>query len=178
MEQLVKQAKQGDKNSFTEIVLKIKDEAYKVAYCYLQNEQDSMDAVCSAVEKALLNIEQLKKPQYFKTWFIRITINESQKILRKNNKVINMDEEMQGAVTETHTEKQLDREDNIDLNNSLKDLHPQDRLIIHLKYYMGYTLDEIAGLVNLPEGTVRTRLYKNLKILRKKLEIKEVYNSG
>jgi len=168
IEKLIKQAKHGNKDSFTEAVLMVKDEAYKIAYCYLQDEQDSMDAVCGAVEKALNNIKKLRQPQYFKTWFIRITINESKKILRDKGKVIQLVEEMY-----TEEEKYLDNEGTIDLNNCLQELEPHDRMMIYLKYYQGYTLDEIADLVKIPKGTVRTRIYTNLKRLKEKLEVKE-----
>lgn len=164
---LVIKAKKGDKNSFAEIISEVKKQAYKIAFCYLKNEDDSLDAVCDAVEKAYYNIKKLKQPKYFKTWFIRIVINECKQQIKAKQRVIYMADEL--YITENNN--LID--DKIDLQSLLEQLPSLDRLIIYMKYYLGYTLNEISQIVNLPEGTVKSKMYKNLKIMRSKLEVKE-----
>ena len=169
-ETLIKRAQKGDKESFSKIILQIKDEAYKIAYCYLRDENDSIDAVCDAVEKALLNIRKLKQPKYFKTWFMRIVINECKMQLREKQKVIHSADELY----ESEDRRGATSEDGIDLKECLKKLSENDRILIYMKYYMGYTLEEIAESTGIPTGTVKTKIYSNLKLLRKQLEVKEV----
>ncbi|MTI67167.1 MAG: sigma-70 family RNA polymerase sigma factor [Firmicutes bacterium] len=169
MQNLIKKAKKGDKKSLSKAIFLIKDDAYKIAYCYLHNKEDSMDAVANAVEKAILNIKNIKKTKFFKTWFIRIVINECNMKLRKREKIMRIDD-----LSKEKSTKKTNKEEKMDLNNSLNKLSPSDKSLIYMKYYLGYTLKEISELMDLPLSTVKTRIYKNLKLLKKELEIKEV----
>ena len=169
MDILVKKAKKGNKKAFEEIIKSVKDKSYKVAYCYLHNEEDSMDAVCNGIEKAYKNIKNLKKVNYFETWFIRIVINECKLILRAKEK----DKKLADSLY-TANFYEDNRDKKIDLKKALDELNKEDRILIFLKYYWGYTLEEIAKLTDLPEGTVKTKIYGSLKKIRTKLEVREV----
>lgn len=169
---LIRKAVKGDRESFTQIVLEIKDQAYRVAYSYLQNEDDSMDAVCDAMEKAFRGIGRLKDERMFKTWFIRIVINESKLQLSRRKRTVDLADRL---YKEQQTEVSENRDEGLDLKAVLKDLDRMERLIIYLKYFLGYNLEEIAEMVNLPLGTVKTKLYSNLKVIRKKLNYEEVH---
>lgn len=167
----VQKAKKGDKESFTQLVLALKDQTYRIAYCYLQNEEDSMDAICDAMEKAFKNIRKLKDDKLFSTWFIRIVINESKLQLNKRKRAVAVADRLYEK--HTHTEN-ASLEEHMDLQAILKQLDRTERLIIYLKYYSGYTLEEIADIVDMPIGTVKTKLYGNLKVIRAKLNYREV----
>lgn len=171
-EALIINAQKGDKESFTAAVLQINDQAYKIAYCYLHNEEDSMDAVCEAVEKALRNIKKLREPSFFKTWFIRIVINECKMQLRIKGKAINIEDALQ---EDAYPMDRVAGEERIDLQKQLKQLAPIERNMIYMKYYLGYTLDEISEILKMPVGTVKTKIYNCLKKMREKLEIKGGY---
>ena len=77
MEDLIEKAKKGDKESFTRLVLLVKNELYHVAKARLNNEEDVCDAIQETTITAYKNIKELKDSRYFKTWIIRILINES-----------------------------------------------------------------------------------------------------
>lgn len=162
-------ARKGDRDSFSKVINEVKDQAYRVAFCYLHNEEDSMDAVCDAIEKCYKNIKKLKEPKYFKTWFIRIVINECKLQLRAKQNVISMADDIYENKKES-----IHKEEEIDLRLLLDELPALDRLLIYLKYYMGYTLEEIADMVEMSSGTVKTKIYSNLKRMKSRLEIKEV----
>lgn len=85
-----------------------------------------MDAVCNAVEKGLLSIKNLKKAKYFRTWFIRIVMNEAKMLIRKESKVIYLQDNM--------LEAQVDRRDKI------SELHQKE-----------LAMDMKDALANLPE---------------------------
>lgn len=159
-----------DVNEFTQAVLQIQSQAYKVAYCYLHNEQDSKDMVGNAVEKAYLNIRKLKDCNLFNTWFIRILINECKMFLRKKKRVVSISGEFYPALPNAT----FVNDDKIDLETVLDSLNSFDRTLIHMKYYLGYTLCEIAYIMEIPEGTVKTKIYNNLKVLKERLDLKEV----
>lgn len=166
---LITRAKKGHKDSFTQAIMQIKDQAYRVAYCYLHNEEDSMDAVCDAVEQAYKNIRKLKNVQYFNTWFIRIVINECNAQLRLRQRTTKITDHLE------FPEVLGPSEDKLDLEILLNKLSPGDRLLIYMKYYLGYTLDEIAQLLDMSSGTVKTRIYSNLKKMKSELQTREVY---
>lgn len=168
-ELLIKKAKRGDTKSFSQIIMQVKDHAYRIAFCYLKNEEDSMDAVSDAVEKAFINLRKLKQPQYFKTWFIRIVINECKLQLRGKEKVTALADHLY-----LNKDQLESREEKLDLQCCLIELPALERVMIYLKYYMGYTLDEIAEMMDISSGTVRTKIYGSLKILKSKLEAREV----
>ena len=66
------------------------------------------------------------------------------------------------------------KEGKIDLENLLKELPEVDRILIYMKYYLGYTLEEISNVMSIPEGTVKSKIYNNLKKMKKRLEVREV----
>lgn len=157
-----------DKKQFTQAVMEVKDQAYRIAFCYLHNEADSMDAVCDAVEKAFIHMDKLRNSTIFKTWFIRIVINECKQQLRARKRIVYMPD-----TTELCT-PDADITSRLDLESLLRKLPAADRILIYMKYYLGYTLEEIAQATNMSCGTVKTRIYSNLKKFKLQLEAGEV----
>lgn len=166
-EKLVKKAIRGNFNAYSILVHGLKEEGYKLAYAILKNEHDSMDAYLQAVEKRLKNITNLKESQYFKTLFLKIVINEAKNIIAKNSKVIFFDE-----IEERREINNEDKESKLDLEICLQRVEPQTREMIKLKYYMGYKLEEIATILDVPIGTVKGKMYSALKDMKKELEVR------
>lgn len=167
-ELLIRKAQNGDRESFSAAVMELKDRAYRIAYCYLHNREDSMDAVCDAVEKAYRNIKKLNNAGLFSTWFIRIVINECKTHLRKYCRETVTEDVMATAAAREKDEQAMD------LEILLKELDAQDRMLIYMKYYMGYTLIEISGLTDLSLWNIKSRIYGNLKKMKGKLQLGEV----
>lgn len=157
-----------DKECFAKAVMEIKDHAYIIAYSYLGDESSSMDVVCDAVEKAFFNVKKLNDPCFFKTWFIRIVINECKKHLRKKRYTNFLENTFFNNSPSNYS-----REDIIDVNNFLRQLPPLDRSLLYMKFYLGYTLDEISQLTEIPINTIKSKVYRGLKKLREDLKIKE-----
>ena len=163
-EKLVKKAIKGNFNAYSTLVNNLKEDGYKIAYTILRNEQDSMDAYLQAVEKGLNNIHNLREANYFKAWFLRIVINEAKNIITKNSKIKYLEE-----VKEKEVKYVENNSNKIDLEIALNNIEPQVREMIKLKYYLGYKLEEIAEILNLPVGTVKGKIYSALKLMRKEL---------
>ena len=167
-EKLIKKAVKGNFNAYSIQVNELKSDGYKLAYTILKNEQDSIDAYLQAVEKGLKNIKNLKEVKYFKTWFLKIVINEAKNIISKNSKVIYLED-----VKDLKEDKEINRENKIDLEKSLQSIDPQTREMIKMKYYMGYKLEEIAQILDLSIGMVKGKMYTALKNMRKELSDSE-----
>lgn len=170
-ERLIKKAIKGNFKAYSIIVNELKNEGYKLAYTILKNEDDSMDAYLQAVEKGLKNINKLKEPKYFKTWFLRIVINEAKNIIEKNNKIVYLND-----IDLNENNEKLDTETKIDLEKALEKVDSQVREMIKLKYYMGYKLEEISSILDIPIGTVKGKMYTALKNMRKELETVDYEN--
>ena len=85
MEELVRKAKRGDSSAFAELVRLCTQSMYRVAWTYLGNDEDAADAISETVLVCYEKIETLKKDAYFKTWMIRILINQCKDILKCRN---------------------------------------------------------------------------------------------
>ena len=82
MIQLVKRSISGDADAFLELMEKNSLAMYKVARGILDNDEDAADAIQDTILTCFEKIHTLKNPEYFKTWMIRILINECNKIHR------------------------------------------------------------------------------------------------
>lgn len=118
-EKLIKKAMKGNFNAYSILVNELKNDGYKLAYKILKNEEGSIDAYLQAVEKGLKNIKNLKEERYFKTWFLKIVINEAKNIIAKNSKVIFLED-----VKELKVDKENNKEDKIDLEKALEKIEP------------------------------------------------------
>lgn len=138
------------------------DKFYKIAWSYLYNHEDVEDMLQETILKAYEKIDTLKKENYFETWFTSILINECRQKLRKRKKeVLSDDIEIVG--------------EHIDSYNFYEELNLIDgnfKEAIFLKYISGYSQEEIGEILDIPIGTVKSRIYRGLKAIRK--EMKEV----
>ena len=135
---------------------------YKIGWAYLKNHYDVEDVFHNTIIKVHDKIGQLRKEQYFETWVTSIFINECRSIYRKKNKdALENPPEM---IEEKTLESQLEVMDNLD---QLENIH---REVIILKYLQGFSQKEISHILNLPIGTVKSRLHRGLRMLRNLIE--------
>ncbi|WP_318617629.1 RNA polymerase sigma factor [Sporosarcina sp. YIM B06819] len=135
---------------------------YKIGWSYLKNHYDVEDVFHNTIIKVHDKIGQLRKEQYFETWVTSIFINECRSIYRKKNKdTLENPPEM---IEEKPLESQLEVMDNLD---QLENIH---REVIILKYLQGFSQKEISHILNLPIGTVKSRLHRGLRDLRNLIE--------
>lgn len=163
----IKLAQKGDDNAFYELINNRKSQLYKTAYAYVKNKEEAMDIVSETVYKAYISIKKLKEPSLFNTWLTRILINTSLDCLKKNSKVVPLDENLwTDAFIIPKDDEQI-----IDLKIAVDRLSGKLKTIVILKYFQDMTLVEIAKILQCPLGTVKTMLHKALGELR--LDLKE-----
>lgn len=162
-ELLFKKAVEGDVDSFIKLLDPIKENLYKVSFMYLKNENDALDCVHDAIIKAIKSLKSLKEPQYFNTWIIRITINVCKDYIKKNSKIIlvNVNDYENNLITED-TKSGFDE----DIESVLEKLSERERELIVMRYLEDKSLKEISHKINVPLGTVKSRLNRTLKKLK------------
>jgi RNA polymerase sigma-70 factor (ECF subfamily) len=138
------------------------DKYYRLAYSYVQNEQDALDIVQESAYRVIKDLDQLKKRDYLSTWIYRIVIHNAIDSLRKKKR-----ETVSLLEVELIHEDQYQEEDPLSLLISLED---KDRALVILKYLEDRKLEEISEIMEMNISTVKSRLYRALKKLKVILE--------
>lgn len=159
MQELVEKAVEGDADAFLELMEMNTLSMYKTARGILKNDNDVADAVQDTILTSFEKIHTLRKPQYFKTWLIRILINECNQILRHYKKVNPIEE-----VPETPRKDKSLAE--FEFKEMLEQVDEKYRVILVLYYEQGFKITEIAELLELNENTVKTRLARAREQIR------------
>lgn len=149
------------KKIFDKHIMTYYTDGYKLAYSVLMHEQNSQDALHNAIEKAYYKKNQLKDMQKFKSWFLTIVINEARMLIRRNKKIIIMDHSLEKNTTEHNMEDQV--MNRIIVEDYLKSISEEDRVIILMKYQMSMTFQDIGKILNIGENTVKSRFYRSIK---------------
>ena len=164
MIELVALAKMGDKPAFDEIIRKCIPDLFRIAMSILKNKDDADDAVCDTVVKAYENIHKLNDCSFFKTWIIRILINQANSAYKKRKNILYLNDTLQ----EPQYEDVYDL-GNDDLNTAVANLNLEYRTVITLYFFQDMKIKEIASVLQIPQGTVKWRLSKAKLILKEKL---------
>ncbi len=159
VELLVKKAKRGDAEAFITLMEENKQSMYKVARGFLHNPEDVADAMAETVLNCYEKIASLKQNAYFKTWMIRILINNCKDILKKQKRTIPT-----GDIPES--EYRTDEAGIQEFQELIEPLKEQDRSIFILYYVYEMKIKEIADCMEMKETTVATRLKRGRETLR------------
>ena len=159
--ELVKQAKNGDSNAFALLYEKYYNDLYRFALCYMENPVLAQDAVSEAVLTAYEKLPDLRKDSAFKSWIFSITANTCKQALRKRNEV-SLPEDYDKPVRE-------DGYVSLELMSLLKSLDNKERLVVTLSVFSGYRSSEIASMLKLRPGSVRSIKSRALEKLRKSI---------
>ena len=145
----------GDKEAFSRVIIQNKEAMYKTAIVILKNEDDAYDALQDALIKMYRNIQNLQNIETFKFWSRRIIVNCCYDIINKNKKVIDITTKLTANYEETR-EDIYDCEDS--LVKTLEKIEPDLRLTATLYYYNDLSTREIGEILQIPTGTVKSRL--------------------
>ncbi|WP_353096178.1 sigma-70 family RNA polymerase sigma factor [Tissierella praeacuta] len=163
---LIKQAKDGDKESLLQLVMTQKTDYYKLAYVYMKNEYDALDAMQDMIVVLYENIHKLKKEDAFYSWSKTILVNSCKSILKKKKKIISLESLKKEVAYETY--KSL--EDRIILEKYLSKLSPNHQEVIKLRYFLDFDYETIGQILNIPLGTVKSRINAAMRNLRESME--------
>ena len=157
----------GDNDAFYELIQPIHADLYRMAFVYVHNENDAVDILQQSMIRAFENIARLKEPKYFKTWMIRIVINCCKTYLDKMKKVEIIDP---SELVDLQITSHILKEEEIDLWAALRLLEEKYKTVLLLRYYQDYTVPEIATILELPVGTVKTNIRRGLMQLKQMLK--------
>lgn len=159
---LVKKAQKGDTDAFVELMEMHKTALYKVAKSYLKSEEDIADVMQDTILSAYEHIGELKKSAYFKTWITRILMNHCNDVLRRQRHFVKAGWEEEREEDRQGSAPSDDRE----FYELLSELSEDVRPIFLLHYGEGFSIKEVAQILDMNENTVKSKLMRGRKKLK------------
>ncbi len=173
---LVARAQAGDQHAFDALVRPRLHRLLRLALSIVSNDADASDAVQEACLHAWRELPRLREPDRFEAWLWQIAINACRSALRSRRRTF----VREIAVDTTSAGYELPHPDaplgedlsTIDLvQRAFRRLDPDKRAILVLHHVEGRSIDDIAGLLAIPEGTAKWRLFSARKALTRALEV-------
>jgi RNA polymerase sigma-70 factor (ECF subfamily) len=165
---LVEAASRGDHEAFEVLATSAGDRMYAVAFLILRTADLAQDAVQEALVKAWQQLPSLRDPERFDAWLYRLVVNacadQGRQLRRWSQQVRPLPVE---ASIGDHTRAVADRDQ---LERGFSRLKPEQRAVMVLHYYSGFSAAEIAGILGIPDGTARSRLHYATEAMRAALE--------
>lgn len=171
VDRLVRKAKKGNKESLLQLIMSEKDDYYRLAFTYMGNTHDAMDAMEEMIVRLYEKIHQLEKEEAFYSWSKTILVNCCKSLLQKRNKLVLSDdwsnatgEKEMGDVVVPDPYVRSDQQ--MDIQELLLLVNQHQREAIQLKYLHDLDYQSIADITNVSLGTVKSRIFQGLKKLR------------
>ena len=154
------------KDAFIREVRNAETMLYHISKSILKNDADCGDAVQETLLKAYEKLPMLKEEKFFRTWITRILINECKGILRKQKKVVPYEDYMGN--------ERLSEENRYHhLYMAIMELPEDLRILVTLYYIEGFSQKEISEILEIPEGTIKSRLSRARDFLKTQLSDEE-----
>ncbi len=161
--ELVSRAKQGDVHAFALLYETIYKDLYRFAVYTLRHTQDAEDAVSEAVADAFAQIGTLREADAFRSWMFRILHAKCSRRIRQYAK-------QEAELDEHLANPEGDLCEQLDTREAFLSLAKEERQILSLGIFAGYTSQEIGEMLDMNPNTVRSRQSRALKKLEAKLQ--------
>ncbi len=172
---LLRKAQAGNKEAFGELVLRYQKQIYRLAYKILSNTSDAADIAQESFLKAYRNLQNLKNPNKFAQWLMRIATNECYSwIRRRQDKLMKVEEELLCKSALRHPpapdEVLIKRELYQRIMAAIAALPELEQKVIQMYYLEGHSYKEIQEELSITKGTLGRRLHQARAKLRQKLQ--------
>jgi RNA polymerase sigma-70 factor (ECF subfamily) len=161
---VIEKCRNGDQEAFRHLVERYQRQAIGHATALLGTREDALDAAQEAFIDAFRALKQFDSSRPFYPWFYVLLRNRCFKMAARKREMASIDETVIVAATGARSE------DILALQNALRSLDMEDREIVTLKYFDGLSYNELADRLQIPKGTVMSRLFYARRKLLAKLE--------
>lgn len=177
---LVNQIRNNDTKASRRFASHYSKKVYKLAFHLTSNQQDAEDITQEVMIKAIRSLLEFEGRSTLTTWLYRITVNTYLGELRKNHtNRITTDMELDSRPNQEPLPDEQVQNSEIGkrIENAVNSLSPTQRTVFVLKYFKQLKIDEIAEIVQIKPGTVKSHLYRAVEQLQHKLgDLYKVYN--
>lgn len=174
----VRASQRGDNVAFNRLVLRWEKAIYNLTLRMLQNPDEAAEAAQDVFLSAYKNIGRFRQDARFSTWLYRIAVNHCITRLRRRPPGVqySLDDGKQDAgvsrrfpARDSHEADLLRAESRSAVRTALAYLPPEQRAVVELKFFQELTFEEIAGVIQVPLSTIKSRLYSGLELLKVRL---------
>jgi RNA polymerase sigma-70 factor, ECF subfamily len=178
-EEAIRRFLEGEEEAFSRIVRQWERKVYNLAWRMLGNREDAQDVVQETFLSIFKNIRSLRDPSSFSTWLFKITLNHCRARRKSRSSSLLLSEivpeqgEDNGGLLNVipSSENAGKSVETLDIvRKALADLSEEHRTAIILKEYLGLSLEELAGVMNCPLSTAKSRLYHGLRGVQRNLK--------
>ncbi len=166
--ELVRQARQGDRDAFDILLTEVVDHLYRIARLVLRDFDRAEDAVQEALVRCWRDLPSLREPDRFDAWLNRILMRAITDEARKKRGFVANVVQLKAEPTEADSSGAFADRDEI--ARVFERLSIEHRTIVVLYHYLGMTTDEAARAIGVPHGTAKSRLHYATEALRAALE--------
>ncbi len=170
----------GETEAWGEIVVRYKDAVFGLCLGFLRNRADAEDITHDAFIRAYTNLRRYKLERKFSTWLFTVASNLCRNRLRyrRYHPVISPPDQVSGGNDPAYIVAREDR--SAAVRSAIDRLPASYRAPIVLRYYNELAYKEIAEILSLPEGTIKTRIHRGKMLLKQEMEKYGVihYESG
>jgi RNA polymerase sigma factor (sigma-70 family) len=163
----VESAVAGDETAFARIVSTYHGDLVRVAYVVAGDEQLAEDATQAAWAIAWRRLGSLRDPERLRPWLVSVAANEARQLVRSRNRRRVAEIKVRVSVDQTGDPTAID--DRLDLLAAFRQLRPQDRGLLAMRFVVGLDAAEIGTLVGMSPSGVRGHLSRLVERLRKEL---------
>ncbi len=173
---LLEDCKRGDRKALDSLVRRYERPVYNAAFRMLGNPDEAADVTQTVFMKAFENLDRYDSKHKFFSWIYRIAINESINQFNRRKPTEPLAENLESVV---HTPESSFDADQLsqDLQAALMDLQEDHRAVIILRHFTEYSYREIGQILDLPEKTVKSRLFSARQKMKEGLEQLGVFNA-
>lgn len=176
----IKRVKKGDQSAFEDVVSFYQNKIYQHCFRMLGNVHEAEDIAQETFIRVYVNIHSYDEKRKFSTWLYRIATNLTIDRIRKRKPDYYLDAEVKGteglnmySQLASDDQRPPEEVENQELqryiHREIDKLPPKYRSIIILRYLEEFSLQEISETLDIPLGTVKTRIHRGREALRKKL---------
>ena len=165
---LVERYRHGDREAFATLVVRYQRPVYNAAWWVLRNAEDARDVAQVVFMKVAERLDEYDPRYRFFSWIYRIAVNEALNVLRRNDREEPLDEdvEMAGPDGDDPERRLSEAETNGRIRNAVMTMSANDRTVLMLRHFSELSYQEIAGILDVDEKTVKSRLFEARQRLR------------
>jgi len=173
--EVILRAQQGDPEAFAELVRMHEETAFRVAYLIVRDEAEGRDVAQEAFVRAYQGLKRFERGKPLQPWLLRIVTNVALNSVRASRRRRVIGERYEQMVdtrrTEASAEAQVEAAEQARrVWQAVGELEPQDQTLLYLRYFLDASERETAQAIGRPAGTVKSRLHRVLRRLRRVIE--------
>lgn len=162
----------GNDEAFDEIVTLYQQRGLRTAYLIVGDQSDAQDVLQDTFVKIYLHRDRLKNSEVFSSWFYKILVRTAWEAVRKKKKEVACEDTLfcDKRDESTNVEEEMIRlQQSDEIRQAIESLSLEQRTVVVLFYYQGFSIKEIAGMTGTLEATVKSRMFLARRKLRKLL---------